>query len=161
MVSWDLTCCCDLGWEQVAQIFLLFYIKSKRYTSNSWSFATYTVREAWINPCQTGVCIPSEYSCSCAARQDGTETASTTQRSPAAGGVLGTKCGLLCFPNALPCWELPDSISVMGQRALNDLELLEELQLLTGIPPFILRASAVEEALVHPYSILYLAIIAF
>lgn len=49
----------------------------------------------------------------------------------------------------------------MGQRALNDIELLEELQLLMGIPPFILRASAVEEALVHPYSILYLAIIAF
>lgn len=44
---------------------------------------------------------------------------------------------------------------------LERLKLLEQQWLLPDIPPFILRVSAVEEALVHPYSILYLDIIAF
>lgn len=94
------------------------------------------MKEAWINPWQT-----SGHSYSSAAGQDGIESADT---------LPGYLCCDVCWALSVLCWVFlkhclavtPSSISGMWWRAPNNWELLEQSELLTDIPPFILGASA-------------------
>lgn len=86
------------------------YLAGSKWVTNHWlslnqiSGRTHTrlflceMKEAWINPCQT-----SGQRYSSAVGQDRIESVDTAWRS-VLWGVLGTKCALLGFPKALPCW---------------------------------------------------------